>query len=87
MTKAKRTSSGLRDILFDEIEALRSPDGNPSRALAVAKLAQQIMGTVRVEMEFHKLAENTVGASPSALKIGGLNLGSAVGAEKNATGH
>ncbi len=50
----KRTSEGLRDILFDEIEQLRGPNGDPRRALAVANVARQIVNTVRVELDFAK---------------------------------
>lgn len=50
----KRTSEGLRDILFDEIDNLRGPDGDPRRALAVANVARQIVNTVRVELDFAK---------------------------------
>lgn len=53
-TKPTRTSQGLRDILFDEIEELRSGNGDPWRALAVSQLAKQIVSTVRAEMNFMK---------------------------------
>lgn len=85
-----RTSRGLRDILFDEIDELRSGEGDPPKALAVAKLAQQIMSTVRVEMEFHKLRENSAKLTEKTIdpvELGVLELGSARGAEKPVTGH
>jgi hypothetical protein len=50
----ERTSAGLRDILFDEIEQLRGPNGDPRRALAVANVARQIVNTVRVELDYAK---------------------------------
>lgn len=50
--KASRTGEGLRDLLFDEIDALRDGTGNASRAIAVAKLACQIINTVKVEVEY-----------------------------------
>lgn len=48
-----RTSSGLRGALFDELDALRRGDSNPQRAQAVAKLACQIINSVKMEIEFH----------------------------------
>lgn len=78
MTKATnkmRTTAGLRDILFDEIEELRGPEGNPQRAIAVAKLARQIISTAEVEMEFHRTAAAL--PQPGALAgLGTLQLGS-----------
>ena len=50
----KRTSEGLRDILFAEIEQLQGPNGDPRRALAVANVARQIVNTVRVELDYAK---------------------------------
>ena len=73
-----RTSAGLRDILFDEIEALRKPKGNPQRALAVSALARQIIGTVETEIKFQQMLASTKdGALPETL--GSLRLGSPSG--------
>lgn len=56
----QRTSAGLRNALFDELDALRDGTGNPNRANAVAKLADQVIGTVKMELEVHRhLARNT----------------------------
>lgn len=46
-----RTSAGLRDAIFDEIDAIRNGTSNPTRANAVAKLATGIVETVRMEIE------------------------------------
>ena len=51
-TRIKRTSAGLRDVLFDELDALRSGNSNPQRAQAIAKLACQIVNSVKMEIEF-----------------------------------
>ncbi len=71
---AARTSQGLRDILFEEFDALRSPEGDPSRSLAVANLAKQIVATAKVELDFHRTL-----ASPSErgrpVTLGSLQLG------------
>lgn len=49
-----RTSAGLRDAIFDEIDAVRSGTSNPTRANAVAKLATGIVETVRMEIEVQR---------------------------------
>ena len=49
--KTVRTSAGLRDALFDELDELRAGSSNPTRANAVAKLATGVVETVRMEME------------------------------------
>lgn len=46
-----RTSAGLRDALFEELEALRNGTSDPKRAHAVAKLASAVIDTVRLEMQ------------------------------------
>ena len=74
-TNAKRTTQGLRDILFDEIAQLRSAEGDPSRALAVAKLAQQIIGTAKIEMQFVQTM-NTMPQDGKRVQIGSMKLGS-----------
>lgn len=68
-----RTSSGLRDVLFLEIEALRSGECEPNRAMATAKLAQQIINSVRVEIEFATKfqTEGKDSKMPPALQLSG----------------
>lgn len=51
-----RTSAGLRDALFDEMDALRDGSSNPTRANAVSKLASGVIETVRMELEVQKHA-------------------------------
>lgn len=70
-----RTTHGLRDVLFDEIDALRTPDADPRRALAVAKLAQQIIGTAKVELEFHRTMQELANQGAN-VSLGTLALGS-----------
>lgn len=50
----QRTSAGLRDAIFDEIDAIRRGASNPTRANAVAKLATGIVETVRMELEVQR---------------------------------
>ena len=52
--KVTRTTQSLRDVLFDEIDELRNGDGDPTRALAVANLAKQIINVAKVELDFHR---------------------------------
>lgn len=74
-----RTSAGLRDALFDEIDAIRNGSSNPTRANAVAKLATGIADTVRMEIEVAKHMRGAAGVvetvastanKPSALQLG-----------------
>lgn len=67
----QRTSAGLRNALFDELDALRNGTGNPNRANAVAKLADQVIGTVKMELEVHRhLAKNTAPSHETPPAIG-----------------
>jgi hypothetical protein len=65
-----RTSAGLRDALFDELDALRRGDTNPAKANAVAKIADQVISTVKMELDVQRhLAKhkpNTDGAALGA---------------------
>lgn len=49
-----RTSAGLRDAIFDEIDCIRNGSSNPTRANAVAKLAAGVVETVRMELEVQR---------------------------------
>ena len=76
-----RTSAGLRDAIFDEIDAIRSGQSNPTRANAVAKLANGIVETVRMEIDVQKHLAKTAGgpkiASASESSLGApMALGS-----------
>lgn len=72
-SKVARDTAGLRDILFDEIEYLRE-GGDPSKSMAVANVAKQIVNTAKVEIEFHRtLREYDEAGVP--LKLGALQLG------------
>jgi hypothetical protein len=45
-----RTSAGLRDALFDEIDGLRNGTSDGRRANAVARIAGEIVNTVHMEI-------------------------------------
>lgn len=88
MAKAKstvaRSAQGLRDALFAEIEELRSGEGNPSKAMAVAKLAQQIISITKTEIEFNESVIRHA-QSGHALALGDMPLGIAASAATSAT--
>lgn len=70
-----RTTQGLRDILFDEIDAIRGEEGDPKRANAVAHLSRQIISTARLEMDFKAQISRLQNQGADA-NLGGLALGS-----------
>lgn len=55
VAKVSRTSEGLRDALFDEIDGLREGTSTPNKASAVAKLAVNIINSAFIEVEYQKL--------------------------------
>lgn len=83
-----RTTQGLRDILFDEIDELRTGDGDPTKSLAVANLAKQIINTAKVELDFHRVIQMAE-SEGKPVQMGSLQLGSgnAASAATNVTGH
>lgn len=46
-----RTSKGLQDMLFDEIDSLRAGRTTPQSARTVAALSGQLTQTARLEMD------------------------------------
>jgi len=80
-----RTTKGLRDILFDEIEELRAGNGDPVKANAVAHLAKQILNTARVEMDFLRTLDAAKEAG-KPMELGDLELGSSSPAPLAKTG-
>jgi len=72
--KMDRTSAGLRNILFDEIDSLRIGESNPARARSLAMLANTALKSVEVEIEFHKYVSD-VSKFGGGAKIGILELG------------
>jgi hypothetical protein len=74
--KIERTTQGLRDILFNEIEELQTDAADPRKAMAVANLARQIVNTAKVELEFVRGLQAAKESGGSA-ELGSLRLGSA----------
>lgn len=52
--KTIRTSEGLRDVLFDELDGIRDGSSTPGRAHAVCKLTTELIKTAQLEIEFYK---------------------------------
>ena len=66
----KRTSEYLKDILFDELEALVSGESTPADARAKANVANTICSIARLEMDFAKSTSGGIRtASPKTLKL------------------
>jgi len=72
----KRTSLGLRDVLFDEIDALRSGTTTPQKASALARVATQIINSVKIEIEHQKHVASLVDAGNKVTPSAVLSLGS-----------
>ncbi len=67
--KIVRTSEGLRNALFDEMDNLRSGTSDTKRASMVAKLANTIVSVAKVEME-HARYEDMPKLGKESLKLG-----------------
>lgn len=70
-----RTSAGLRDALFDALDGLRNGSTSAASANAVAKLADQVVQTVHMELAIQKHAGNakvteTAPALPKPVELG-----------------
>jgi hypothetical protein len=76
--KTSRSTSGLRDILFDEIDELRTGAGDPTKSLAVANLAKQIINVAKVELDFHRVIQ-TAQAEGTPITLGSMQLGTSRG--------
>jgi len=72
----ERTSAGLRNALFDEIDMIRSGSSNPARARALATLANTCLKSVLVEIEYHKYVNDITNKKAGIAKLGSLELGS-----------
>ena len=50
-----KTAEGLRDALFDEINALRSGKTSPQKARAISLLASHVIDSLRVQIQHGRL--------------------------------
>lgn len=55
LTKIDRSTVGLRNMMFEELDNLRGGKTTPSCANAIARNVSAIIGTVRLEMDYHSL--------------------------------
>lgn len=69
----KRTSEDLRETLFDTIEKVRNREMDPKDANTIASLADRIIKTVEVELDYalacSKLDKQDQGVSPGPLLL------------------
>lgn len=69
MKNLVRNTIGLRDALFEEWELLREGTSNPARARSIAMMANTILQSVEVEIEYHKYVSSIeAGSKASAAK-------------------
>ena len=74
-----RTSRGLRDTLFDELDMLRNGESEPLRAAAVAKLAVQIINTAMIEVHLQR-TDLSLTSTDKALRVRPIQLGTLIDA-------
>lgn len=68
-TPITRSTSGLRTALFEEMEALRQGTSNAQRARSVAMMANSILQSVQVEIEYHKYVNANQGKVVGESKV------------------
>ena len=69
VTPITRSTSGLRSALFEEMEALRTGVSNAQRARSVAMMANSILQSVQVEIEYHKYVSANKGRIEGEQKV------------------
>lgn len=75
-TPIHRSTAGLRTALFEEMEALRTGTSNPARARSVAMMANSILQSVQVEIEYHKYVKSNGGNVTGDKKV--VELGTTI---------
>lgn len=50
-----KTAEGLRDALFEEINALRAGKSTPQKARVIANLAAQVIDSMRVQIQHGRM--------------------------------
>lgn len=70
-----RTSAGLRSVLFDELDRMRSGKTNATNANAIARLVGEIVNTIQMELEVHKQMARVPGEGPKITFPMPLELG------------
>lgn len=82
VTPISRSTSGLRNALFDEMEALRGGSSNAQRARSIAMMANSILQSVQVEIEYHKYVHANGGTLGGQKKVIALGTNIALGEQQ-----
>lgn len=70
VTSISRSTVGLREALFDEMDALRNGTSNAQRARSMAMMANSILQSVQVEIEYHKYVNANAGRDAQKKVVG-----------------
>lgn len=74
--KTVRTSLGLRDALFDELDALRAGESTPQKASAISRVCTAVINSVKMETEYQRNVQTNMPGRDSARSSAILQLGS-----------
>ncbi len=74
MTKVTRTTEGLRDILFEEMERFLDGKVEDTHVNAITKITGSILKTVVVDLEAKKMVERMNSGRDQDKAVGDLNL-------------
>ena len=72
----ERSTEGLSNHLFEELELLRGGDSNPNNAKAVVSLSAQIYNTARLKLDIARFVadQRAAGSSADATELLSLSL-------------
>ena len=65
-----KSTEGLRDALFDEINLIRAGQGNEKRARAIALMAARVIDSIRVQIQYGKLLHDQQKQNGEELLLG-----------------
>lgn len=74
MSKIKRTTQGLREVLFDQLDGLVTGKVTPQQAKAVSGLASQVVSVTKLEMEAARFISDGRMAENDTKKLGEVKL-------------
>jgi hypothetical protein len=72
ISKVVRSSVGIRDMLFDELDLLRSGKSSPQRANSITKTTSVILDAAELELNYAKFLNNRGGVDEALnpIKLG-----------------
>ena len=77
MSEFDRTSRGLANMMFDELESLKKGESTPQQARAKASIANTIISVSRLEMDYARFvsSERSGGdlPGPEPIAIGSIS--------------